>query len=96
MEFKSFESFDVTFHVTDSDYSTFTQTTNKPLLWAEWHYLPRFNLFLKKLVQVGLASIYRLPFCLKILTAACNYEEIKFKYISVSCLPVFFQKGAVK
>lgn len=32
MEFKSFESFDVTFHVTDSDYSTFTQTTNKPLL----------------------------------------------------------------
>lgn len=32
MEFKSFESFDVTFHVTDSDCSTFTQTTNKPLL----------------------------------------------------------------
>lgn len=45
--------------------------------------------FFKQLVQVGLASIYRLPFCLKILTIACNYEEIKFKYINVNCLPVF-------
>lgn len=45
--------------------------------------------FLKEnLVQVGLASIYRLPFWLKILTIACNYEEIKFKYRSVNCLPV--------
>lgn len=43
---------------------------------------------------MGLASIYRLPFWLKILTIACNYEEIKFKYTSVNCLPVC-QKGAV-
>lgn len=51
--------------------------------------------FFKQLVQVGLASIYRLPFCLKILTIACNYEEIKFKYINVNCLPVS-QEGAVR